>query len=89
MLVERDQNACKIIYRALNGFGHAKFAYGGSNLGSSQFTLLPQLPLKMMDQFQSGKIDSKIIILLHLSKYVTHSVVTEDFYVVFKFQASN
>ncbi len=26
-------------------FGPAKFAYGGSVLGSSQFTLLPQLPL--------------------------------------------
>jgi len=29
-----------------HGFGHAKFAYGGLNLGSSQVTLLPLLPLK-------------------------------------------
>jgi len=29
----------------------AKFAYGGSILGSIQFTLLPQLPLKIMLDF--------------------------------------
>jgi len=32
--------------RAFYGFGQAKFAYGGSVSGSSQFTLLPKLPLK-------------------------------------------
>ncbi len=31
-----------------HGFGQAKFASGGLILGSSQFTLLPQLPLKTM-----------------------------------------
>jgi len=33
-------------YRAFHGFGQAKFAYGDSILGASQFTLIPQLPLK-------------------------------------------
>jgi len=39
-----------------HGLGQAKFAKGGSVLGSSQFTLLPQLPLKMrLPQFKSGQ----------------------------------
>jgi len=38
-----------------HGFGKAKFAYGGSILGSSQFILLPQLPLKNDAQFKSGQ----------------------------------
>jgi len=42
------------------GFGQAKFAYGGSILDWSQFTLLPQLPLKMMLSLKVVKIDSKI-----------------------------
>jgi len=50
------------------------FAYCGSILGSSQLTLLPQLRLKMMLNLKVVKINSKIIILLHLSKFVTHSV---------------
>ncbi len=45
-------------------FGQAKFAYGGSNLGSWQFTLLPQLSKKVV------KTNSKIIISLHLSESV-------------------
>jgi len=40
-------------YRAFHRFGIAKFAYSGSILGSSQFTLLPQLPLKNNAQFKS------------------------------------
>jgi len=43
----------------------AKFAYGGSILGLSQFTLLPQLPLKTMLNLKVVKIDSKITIWLH------------------------
>jgi len=35
-------------HTAFHGFGQAKFAYGCSILRSSQFTLLPQLPLKTM-----------------------------------------
>jgi len=48
------------LYRAFHGFGQAKFAYGGSILGLSQFTLLPQLPLKMMLILKEVKINSKI-----------------------------
>jgi len=48
-----------------HGFGQAKFAYGGSILGLRQFTLLPQLPLKMMLGLKVVKIDSKIINSLH------------------------
>jgi len=44
-----------------HGFGQAKFAYGGSFLGSTQFTQLPQLPLKAMLDLKKVKIDSKII----------------------------
>jgi len=46
-------------YRAFHGIGQAKFAYGVSILGWSQFTLLPQLPLKMMLSLKVVKIDSK------------------------------
>jgi len=46
--------------------GQAKFAYGCSILGSSQFTLLPQLPLKtMLLSLKVVKIDSKILSFLH------------------------
>jgi hypothetical protein len=45
-----------------HGFGQAKFAYGGSIFGSSQFTPLPLLPLKM--DLKKVKIGPKIIILL-------------------------
>jgi len=55
----------EVTYRAFHGFGITKFAYGGSILGSSQFTLLSHLPLKMMLKFKVAKINSKIIILLH------------------------
>jgi len=34
-------------YRAFHGFGKAKFSDGGSVLGSSQFSILPQLPPKI------------------------------------------
>jgi len=45
------------------GFGQAKFADGGSILGSSQFTQIPQLPLKTTLDLQKVKINLKIIIL--------------------------
>jgi len=51
-------------YRAFHGFGQAKFAYGGLVLGSSQFSLLPQLPLKTMLDLKAVKIDSKLIMSL-------------------------
>jgi len=44
------------IYKGFHRFGQAKFAYGGSVLGSGQFTLLPQQPLKKNDtQLKSGQ----------------------------------
>jgi len=64
----------KMFYRAFHGFGQAKFSYNGSILGSSQFASLPQLPLKLMLHLKVVKINSKIIISLHKSKSVTHSV---------------
>jgi len=39
----------------------AKFADGGLILGSSQFTLLPQLPLTAMLDLKNIEIDSKIM----------------------------
>jgi len=51
-------------YKAFYGFGQAKFAYCGSSLGSSQFTL-PQLPTKTILNLKVVKIDSKIVISLH------------------------
>jgi len=51
-------------YRAFQKFGQAKFPNGGSVLGSSQLSLLPQLPLKTMLGLKVVKIDSKIINLL-------------------------
>jgi hypothetical protein len=54
--------------------GQAKLAFGGSILGLRQFTLLSQLPLKKMLNLNLVKINSKIIILLHQSKSMTHSV---------------
>jgi len=42
------RSCANMIYREFHRFGQAKFADGGSILGSIQFTLLPQLPLKMM-----------------------------------------
>jgi len=50
-------------YRAFHGFGQVKFAYCSSVLGSTQFMLLPQLPLKTLN-LKVVKIDSKVIISL-------------------------
>jgi len=52
-----------LCYRVFQGFGQAKFADGGSILGSSQFTQIPQLPLKTTLDLQKVKINLKIIIL--------------------------
>jgi len=52
------------LYRVFPRFRQAKFADGVLILGSSQFTQLPRLPLKMMLNLKKVKIDSKIIILL-------------------------
>jgi hypothetical protein len=47
-----------------HGFGQAKFDDGGSILGSSQLTQLPQLPLKTTPNLKKIKINSKIIVSL-------------------------
>ncbi len=51
-------------YWAYHIFGNAKFAYGGSIFGSSQFALLLQLPLKTTLNLKVDKIDSEKIFLL-------------------------
>ncbi len=76
-------------YRVFPRFGQAKFPYGSSVLGSSQFSILPQLPPKILLNSKVVKIDPKIIISLCLSKSVTHfvagkigknnSLITDDF----------
>ena len=52
-------------------FGQAKIANDGLVSGLSRFSILPQLPYKMMLDSKLVKIDSKLIILLCLSKSVT------------------
>jgi len=52
-------------HRVFHRFEQAKFGYGGSILGSSQFTLLPQLTLKMMLNLKVVKNDLEIIFSLH------------------------
>jgi len=44
-------------YRVFHRFGHAKFPDDGSIIDSSQFSILPQLPPKML-------LDSKVVISL-------------------------
>jgi hypothetical protein len=61
-------------YRAFYRFGQTKFIDVGSVLGSSQFSILPQLPLKMMLGLKVVKINSKISNWLCSSKSVTLSV---------------
>jgi hypothetical protein len=47
-------------YIAFHRFGQAKFPDDGSILGSSQFSILPWLPQKMMLVLKGVKIDFKI-----------------------------
>jgi len=42
-------------YRAFYGFWQAKFADGGLALGSSQFSILPQLHQKSDARFKRGQ----------------------------------
>jgi len=51
-------------YRAFHRFGKAKFPDGGLVLGSSQFSILPQLPPKILLDSKVVKIDPQIIIKL-------------------------
>jgi hypothetical protein len=67
-----------LYYQVFHGFGQAKFADGGSILGSSKFTQLLQLPLKMTLDLKVVIIYTKIIISLRYSKSTTHSVKTKN-----------
>jgi hypothetical protein len=49
-----------LYHRAFHRFGQGKFPDGGSVLGSSQFSVLPQLPPKTMLSLKEVKIDLKI-----------------------------
>jgi len=49
-----------LYYRECHGFWHAKFAYRGSVLGSSQVTLPPQLPLKITLDLKVSKLAQKL-----------------------------
>jgi len=52
-------------YRAFHRLGQAKFPDGGSVLGSSQFSIMPQLPLNDA-QLKSGqnRLENKQLALL-------------------------
>jgi len=50
-------------YRAFHEFGQAKFPNGGLVLGSSQFSILLQLPQKIILDSKVVKVDPKKIIL--------------------------
>jgi len=56
-----------------HGFGQAKFPDSGLVLGLNQFSILPQLPPKILLDSKVVKIDPKIVISLYKSKSVTHS----------------
>jgi len=45
-------------------FGQSEFPDGGLVLGSSQFSVLPQLPSKILLDSKVVKMDPKVIILL-------------------------
>ncbi len=76
------QPSKNVSYREFNGFGQAKFPDGGSILGSSQFSILPQLPQKMMLGLKVVKIDSKIS---NLRESVTYSVDHKKYLFTFSY----
>ncbi len=53
-----------VIYRAFHGFGQAKLPDGDLVLDTSQFSILSQLPTKILLNSKVVKIDPKVIILL-------------------------
>ncbi len=52
------------IYRAFHEFVRAKFLDGGLVIGSSQFSILPKLPQKILLSSKVVEIDPKVIISL-------------------------
>jgi len=72
--IKPNKNVPKVLsYRAFHGLGQAKFPDGGSVLGTIQFSILPQLPPKILLDSKMIKIDQKIIISPRQSKS-THSI---------------
>jgi len=61
-----------------HGFVKVKFVYDDSVLGSSQFSILPKLPPKIMLNSKVVKIDPKTVISLRKSKSVKNVVVHEE-----------
>ncbi len=59
-----------VFYSVFHWFVQAKFPNGGSILGSSKFSLLPQLPPKILLDSKMVKLDSKIIISLFLNIFL-------------------
>ncbi len=55
---------CDIDTECFTYLGKLNFPNGGSVLGSSQFSILPQLPQNIMLNSKVVKIDTKIIICL-------------------------
>ncbi len=51
---------CNLNYRAFHGFGQTNFPDGGLVISLSQFSILPQLPPKIMLDTKVVKIDPKI-----------------------------
>jgi len=55
------------IYRVIHGLGQAKLPDVGLVIGSSQFSVLPKMPPKLMLDSKVFKIDTKIISLCFLN----------------------
>ena len=64
MQVRRVYDKTTVCITDLNKLNLVKLVYGGSVLGSSQFSLLSQLPQKHDSHFKSESIENKHLILL-------------------------
>ena len=64
MQVRRVYDKTTVCITELNKLNLVKRVYGGSVVGSSQFSLLPQLPQKHDAHFKSDSIENKHLILL-------------------------
>jgi len=74
MPINLQIDLCTIFIKSVHRFGQAKIPYVGLVLGSGQFSILPQLSLKMRLSLKEVKIDTKISNSLCESKSLTHSV---------------
>jgi len=66
-------------YRAFHRFGQDKFPDGVLVLGLSQFSILLQLPPKILLNSKVVKIDQKISIMLRKSKSARHSIDDDEY----------